>query len=75
MPQIWSFHLEKLDDEKKILSMYLDTGMSQSLEISQKTKLMMFKSWNTHANQNLEPQKLCKRKSSTFFQIILNFRI
>lgn len=77
MKQIWSFHLEKLDDEKKILfPMYLDTRISQSLENSQRRKLMMFKSWKTHVDQNLEPQKLCKRKSSTFqFQIVLNVKI
>lgn len=56
--------------------MYFDTGISQSLEISQRSKLMMFKSWNNHVNQNLEPQKLCKKKSSTFlFQVILNFKV
>lgn len=66
---------EKLEDEK-ILFMYLDIEISQTLEISQRSKLMKFKSWKTHVNQNLEPQKLCKRKSSTFlFKIVLNFKI
>lgn len=76
MPQIWSFHLEKLEYEKKILSMYLDTWISKSLEISQSSKLIMFRNWKTHVSHNLVPQKLCKRKSRAFlFQIVLNFKI